>query len=88
MEGGFFFKPQTRRNEMSMNYHEEKAVEAVPECVDLEQLDGTFEHVVFRVEHVVMIFREEGEDEFYSRKEANACFRWLKKYAPESEYAK
>jgi len=63
------------------------AIKRVPECVEMEGLDGTFDHVIFRVEHVVMIFREEGEDEFYSRKEANACLRWLRKYAPQSEYA-
>lgn len=65
-----------------------KAVAKVPECVELEQLDAkdTFSHVIFRVEHVVEIFAADGED-VYSRREANACRRWLKKFAPASEYA-
>lgn len=63
----------------------DKAVEAVPGCVELDGVDGTFEHVVFRVEHVVSL-RSEGED-FYSLLEAKACQRWLRKYAPGSDFA-
>ena len=65
-----------------------KAFAKVPECVELEQLDAkeTFQHVIFRVEHVVEIFRVDGDD-VYSRREANACRRWLKKFASCSEYA-
>ena len=61
------------------------AMKKVPSCVELDQLDGTWEHVVFRVEHPVCI-RSEGED-FYTLREARSCQRWLKKHAPQSEYA-
>lgn len=69
-----------------MTSEQEEAVKTVPACVDLDQLDGTWEHIVFRVEHPVMLFKE-GEDT-YSRREANSCRKWLKKYAPESPYSK
>jgi hypothetical protein len=65
---------------------ERKAIERVPRCVEMEDLDGTFEHVIFRVEHVVMTYQEERD--FYTRLQADACRKWLQKYAPESEYAK
>lgn len=70
----------------TMTNDQKKAVDAVPSCVELEDMDGTFEHVVFRVEHVVIIYLE-GED-FYTRREASSCARWLKKHAPKSQYAK
>ena len=69
-----------------MTSEQEKALAKVPACVELEQLDGTWEHVIYRVEHPVCI-RSEGEDT-YTRREALSCQRWLQKYAPQSEYAK
>ena len=63
-----------------MTDKQKKALAKVPDCVDLDGLDGTFEHVVFRVEHVVDVFRDEGED-IYTAKEANACQKWLRMYA-------
>jgi hypothetical protein len=62
-----------------------KAVKSVPSCVDKSELDGTFEHVVFRVEHVVDLFLD-GEDA-YTKREARSCVSWLKKNAPHSDYA-
>jgi len=63
-----------------------KALSKVPDCVGLEDMDGTWEHVVYRVEHPVML-RMEGED-FYTKREATSCRQWLEKFAPQSEYAK
>jgi hypothetical protein len=68
-----------------MSPEQVKALRKVPRCVELEDLDGTWEHVVFRVEHVVML-RSEGED-FYTRREAEACRRWLAKHAASSKFA-
>ena len=62
-----------------------KALRKVPRCVELEELDGTWEHVVYRVEHVVLL-RSEGE-EFYTRREAEACRKWLAKHATGSKLA-
>lgn len=70
----------------TMTKDQKKAMASVPSCVELEDMDGTWEHVVFRVEHPVWI-RSEGGD-FYTKREALQCQRWLQKYAPESEYAK
>lgn len=61
------------------------ALRKVPCCVELEDMDGTWEHVVYRVEHPV-ILRMQGEN-FYTRREAVSCRKWLEKYAPESQYA-
>lgn len=63
---------------------EQKAIDKVPGCVDLDQLDGTFQHVVFRVEHVVQMCIE-GQDS-YTRAEGRQCIRWLNRYASDSEY--
>lgn len=63
-----------------------KAMNKVPDCVELEDMDGTWEHVVYRVEHPVII-RIEGED-FYTKREAISCRKWLENYAPNSKYAK
>ena len=63
---------------------QKRAMDKAPRCVDLEQVED-WGHVVFRVEHPVCL-RSEGED-FYTRREALACQRWLKKFAPDSEYA-
>ena len=68
-----------------MTPEQAKAFRQVPRCVELEDLDGTWEHVVFRVEHVVSL-RSEGED-FYTRREAEACRRWLAKHATGSKLA-
>ena len=68
-----------------MTRQEQKAIDSVPSCVDLEQLDGTFAHVVHRVEHVVDL-AVEGEDS-YTRREARACRAWLAKHAPMSPYS-
>lgn len=68
-----------------MNKAEQKAVDNVPACVDLDQLDGTFSHVVFRVEHVVQMCIE-GQDS-YTQAEGRKCMRWLRRYAAWSEYA-
>ncbi len=77
--------PEERR---SLTPAQLKAVDKVPDCVELEDLDDdTWNHVVFRVEHVVDVFQGDGED-FYTKREAKACQRWLKKHAPESEYSK
>lgn len=68
-----------------MTEEQTAAIKKVPNCVELDGVDGTWEHVVFRVEHPVII-RSEGED-FYTQREANQCRRWLGKYAPGSKYA-
>ena len=62
-----------------------KAIAKIHDCVELEQIDGTWEHYVFRVEHPVCLWLE-GE-RFYTKRETRACLNWLKTYAPESEYA-
>jgi hypothetical protein len=72
-------------NKKELQALELQALKEVPDCVEMEGLDGTFEHVVFRVEHVVLIF-EEGEN-WYTKLEASRCKKWLKKFAPESKYA-
>lgn len=65
---------------------QKQAVTKIPDCVDLDQVDeDDWSHFVFCVEHPVCL-RSEGED-FYTKSEAKACQRWLKKYAPESEYS-
>ena len=68
-----------------MTRQEQRAIDRVPSCVDLDQLDGGFAHVVHRVEHVVDLVLE-GED-FYTRRDARACISWLAKHAPMSPYA-
>jgi hypothetical protein len=68
-----------------MTPEQAKAFRQVPRCVELEDLDGTWEHVVFRVEHVVSL-RSEGE-EFYTRREAEACRKWLAKHAASSKFS-
>ena len=68
-----------------MDSKQKEAVRRVPRCVDMEHMDGTWEHVVFRVEHPVDV-RSEGED-LYTLREARNCQRWLRQYAPESPYA-
>lgn len=70
----------------TLTREQEKAVSKIHHCVELEQMDGTWEHYVFRVEHPVCIWLE-GE-RYYTLRETRACLNWLKKYAPESEYAK
>lgn len=61
------------------------AVKKLPSCVELEGADGTWEHVVYRAENPV-INQIEGEN-FYTKREAKACQRWLQKFAPQSKYA-
>jgi len=58
---------------------------AAPECVDLDGLED-FDHLVFRVEHPIIIFCEDGGG-FYTHQEARQCVRWLQVFAPESPYA-
>jgi hypothetical protein len=70
----------------TLTKEQEQALQKVPSCVELDDMDGTWEHVVYRVEHPV-ILRMEGED-FYSKREAISCCKWLEKFAPESKYAK
>lgn len=72
-------------NDLTADQH--NAMKHIPECVELEDLDkvSTWQHVIYRVEHVVDVY-EEGND-FYTRPEAVACRNWLAEYAPNSEYA-
>jgi hypothetical protein len=65
------------------------AYNQVPSCVELEKLDAThtFRHVIFRVEHVVDVYNDDG-DAFYTKKEATACRKWLKEFAPQSKLAR
>lgn len=69
-----------------MTNEQKKAFKRVPSCVGLDGWDGTWEHIVFNVEHPVCMYLE-GEDT-YTKREARYCQKWLLKYAPESEYAK
>lgn len=60
------------------------AIKKIPPFVNLEELSeefdgGIWSHVIFRVEHPIHIF-EEGEEK-YTKKQANDCKKWLKKYA-------
>lgn len=68
-----------------MTKDQANAIKKIPSCVELDEIDGTWEHYVYRVEHPVCL-RTEGENT-YTRREAIACQKWLRKYAPESEYA-
>lgn len=64
-----------------------RALDTVPFCVDTEGIeDGDMDHLIFRVEHPVCL-RQEGED-FYTAAEARKCRKWLRKWAPQSEYAR
>lgn len=71
---------------MSFSKEQNAAFKKIPACVDTDQLDGTWDHVVFRVEHPIIMFAENGEY-FYTQREALACQKWLQKYASDSEYA-
>jgi hypothetical protein len=72
------------------------ALRDVPGCCQLsEHLDprngdplqaGDWEHLIDIVTHPIQLTLVEGEDA-YTRREAKACVRWLKKHAPEHEMA-
>lgn len=72
---------------MPLTKEQQRAIEEIPFCVDLDQVDkDDWSQHVFRVEHPVDL-RSQGED-FYTLREAKACQRWLDKYAPESDYCR
>jgi hypothetical protein len=57
----------------------------IPDCVEVDGMDGTWEHVIFRVENVVFFYIKGG---FYTTNEAASCRAWLRKYAPRSIWAR
>ena len=60
------------------------ALRKAPSCVEMDELDGTWEHVVYRIEHPVCM----QDDDSYTPDEVNECKKWLRKYAPSSKYAR
>jgi hypothetical protein len=61
-----------------------EALLRIPDCVDVDDMDGTWENIVFRVENVVINYLKRG---IYTTQEATSCRSWLRRYAPGSMYA-
>ena len=67
----------------------EKAMWATPACGEVcDVKPEDMKHLIFCVEHPVDVYQCDGDDGFYTKREAAACKRWLRKWAPKSPYAR
>ena len=53
-----------------------QAVYELPSCVATDQLDGTWDHLVFRVQRAINDYSSDGE----KSNQVDACRAWLVKY--------